>query len=82
MVRVRQNFWSQGLSHINIFDHFKNLLPHSNVYTDNRLEILDGELIKLIDFGKDQSVEYLFWTWQDAKRVVEVAKDHESSRLE
>ena len=82
VVRVRQNFWSQGLSHINIFDHFKNLLPNVNMKSDNRLEILDGELIKLIDLGKDQSVEYLLRTWQDAKRVVEVAKDHESSRFE
>ena len=82
MVRVRQNFWSQWLSHLNIFDHFKNLLPNVNVQSDDRLEILDGKLIKLIDLGKDQSVEYLLWTWQDAKRVVEVAKDHEPSRLE
>ena len=82
VVRVRQNFWSQGLSHINIFDHFKNLLPNVNVKSDNRLEILNGELIKLIDLGKDQSVEYLFWTWQDAKRVVEMVKDHEPSRFE
>ena len=50
--------------------------------SDNRLEILDGELIKLINLGKDQSVEYLLRTWQDAKRVVEVAKDHEPSRFE
>ena len=84
VIRVGKYLRCQILAHSDLLGHLEDLLPHFNVLLDYCNEVFHVLvfLSEVIDLSKDDTVQDVLWHWQILLKLVEMAKDHVSSRVE